>query len=455
MLEFLEQFRSSLSVVTQTFIASILVLFVYFNVRYTPKVVSLGPTILTTIGILATFLGIAIGLYGFDSTNIQASVPSLLAGLKTAFWASVVGVGAAVILKLREFLTGDGQEGDGSTLDDDRGTEIVETLVEVRNALAGVGDGSVVSQIKLARQDTNDRLDRLREAQTEALQKLSEMGSKALVEALRDVIRDFNQKITEQFGQNFKELNSAVGRLLEWQEHYKKTIDALAVHLETVIPLLGSAAEDIKRFVSDSGRFSQTADRLSASISALELGERRLHDVARGVVALLESTSSRIPQIEDRISLLTSQMTSAVQRNQADLNAALTDSAASIQRTLDSSEKCIISITTAASDALRENQKSIGNAVNENLIAMKTGVQTTQQEMTKASSEFDRHVKGLIQGTKDQVAELDRALATELTKSLESLARQFTSISDQFAKDYTPLANELRKIVEIAKKVVG
>jgi Mg2+ and Co2+ transporter CorA len=148
-------------------------------------------------------------------------------------------------------------------------------------------------------------------------------------------------------------------------------------------------------------------------------------------------------------------MTSAVQRNQADLNAALTDSAASIQRTLDSSEKCIISITTAASDALRENQKSIGNAVNENLIAMKTGVQTTQQEMTKASSEFDRHVKGLIQGTKDQVAELDRALATELTKSLESLARQFTSISDQFAKDYTPLANELRKIVEIAKKVVG
>jgi hypothetical protein len=32
------------------------------------------------------------------------------------------------------------------------------------------------------------------------------MGSKALVEALRDVIRDFNQNLTEQIGENFKEL---------------------------------------------------------------------------------------------------------------------------------------------------------------------------------------------------------------------------------------------------------
>ena len=72
----------------------------------------------------------------------------------------------------------------------------------------------MVSQLKLLRSDTNERLDVLKKAQIEALQKLSEMGSKALVEALRDVIRDFNTKITEQFGDNFKQLNEAVAKLL-------------------------------------------------------------------------------------------------------------------------------------------------------------------------------------------------------------------------------------------------
>jgi hypothetical protein len=76
----------------------------------------------------------------------------------------------------------------------------------------------LITQIKLMRSDTNDRLDALKTAQLQALQELSRMGSQALVEALRDVIKDFNAKITEQFGDNFRALNAAVGQLLIWQE---------------------------------------------------------------------------------------------------------------------------------------------------------------------------------------------------------------------------------------------
>ena len=67
------------------------------NIFYNEKAVSFGPTILTTLGIFATFLGIAFGLSEFDANNIQASVPALLGGLKTAFWASVAGVGGALL----------------------------------------------------------------------------------------------------------------------------------------------------------------------------------------------------------------------------------------------------------------------------------------------------------------------------------------------------------------------
>jgi hypothetical protein len=85
---------------TQLMLAAIFVFWLLFNLFYNEKAVSFGPTILTTLGIFATFLGIALGLSEFDANNIQASVPALLGGLKTAFWASVAGVGGALLLKL-------------------------------------------------------------------------------------------------------------------------------------------------------------------------------------------------------------------------------------------------------------------------------------------------------------------------------------------------------------------
>ena len=53
-----------------------------------------------TTGILLTFYGIWIGLLGFDVANIEESIPSLLAGLRTAFGSSLVGLGTSMIINL-------------------------------------------------------------------------------------------------------------------------------------------------------------------------------------------------------------------------------------------------------------------------------------------------------------------------------------------------------------------
>lgn len=50
------------------------------------------PHLFPTLGILFTFLGIAIGLWNFDSNNIEKSIPELMNGLKTAFLVSIFGV---------------------------------------------------------------------------------------------------------------------------------------------------------------------------------------------------------------------------------------------------------------------------------------------------------------------------------------------------------------------------
>jgi len=55
---------------------------------------------IVSLGVLGTFVGIAIGLYSFDVTDIKSSMPILLSGLKTAFITSGAGITASIIISL-------------------------------------------------------------------------------------------------------------------------------------------------------------------------------------------------------------------------------------------------------------------------------------------------------------------------------------------------------------------
>lgn len=54
------------------------------------------PSILSTLGVFGTFLGITIGLLNFDPSDLQHSIPLLLGGLKTAFLTSLAGMGCSL-----------------------------------------------------------------------------------------------------------------------------------------------------------------------------------------------------------------------------------------------------------------------------------------------------------------------------------------------------------------------
>jgi hypothetical protein len=221
-----------LPIQTQASVAFIVGLTLLFHARFNPKTFAYSPTILTTTGIFFTFLGVAFGLSEFETNDVQSSVPTLLGGLKTAFWASVAGVGGALTIKFRYFFFGlRADQSIKGPEEEVTAHDLARLLSGIQHALVGQDDATLISQIKLSRQDMNDRLDSLRKAQLEALQRLSEMGSKTLVEALRDVIADFNSKLTEQVGENFKHLNEAVGKLVSWQDRYKTFVDDIISRL--------------------------------------------------------------------------------------------------------------------------------------------------------------------------------------------------------------------------------
>ena len=62
--------------------------------------------IIFSLGIIGTFVGIAYGLYNFQTENIADSIPKLLEGLKTAFFTSIFGMGFATFLGIVETIRG-------------------------------------------------------------------------------------------------------------------------------------------------------------------------------------------------------------------------------------------------------------------------------------------------------------------------------------------------------------
>ena len=224
----------SLPWITTLFIAGILALWAYFFFfKFTPTTIANAPAVLTSLGIFATFVGVASGLSAFDTGNIQGSIPALLDGLKTAFWSSIAGIGGAVLIKIKHLVRARRAREDEAahaTIDD-----LAELLRELNRSVSGQG--------------TNDRLDAVKVSLDQFLANMAESNSRALVNALGDVIRDFNGKLSEQFGENFKRLNEAAEKILVWQDHYQalakkaETFSGVAEQLGNVLPAVARQTE--------------------------------------------------------------------------------------------------------------------------------------------------------------------------------------------------------------------
>jgi hypothetical protein len=282
-----------------------------------------GPTILTMIGIFGTFWGVTEGLIRFDPNNVKDGLPLLLGGLKTAFFASLFGVGFAIVLKVMTPVFG-GKRGKNANIQGGATAgDIVRAIVDLKSTIGGEGESTLISQLKLLRQDTNDRLDSLQNAQKEALAQLSQMGSATLVEALQQVIVDFNKKITEQFGDNFKQLNQAVGNLLEWQAQHKEQVDSMSKNMASLISQSNTIVENQSQLTAKAETFVGVSQSLSELLGGLETQKSQLLQTIASLGMVLEKSSGALPQLEKRIVEITEQMASASKQSQENLTTSL------------------------------------------------------------------------------------------------------------------------------------
>lgn len=406
---------ADLSLLTLIILGVIAALTIWFiGPGYNSHSATHSPTILTSIGIFGTFLGVALGLLEFETDNIQQSVPGLIDGLKTAFWTSIAGLLGALSVKFRHLITILRQREVEEQYRSATITDLANLLGDIRDSLTNEGGNGLRRALVDLHKDQNRQMAKFSETLESYESRMVKANTSALIVALKAVMRNFNTQINEQYGDNFKELNNAVGQMLEWQKNYKKELAELLVSQKSNGQLLDKASHAYEKMVVHTETFSQVSNSLGSMLSALETQSKHLDGYLTQLAKVADQAAVGLPALEERISSITTELASSMTANQNQLSKVLTDSSAALQDTV-----------TAINESMANT-----------LIVSQQGLHDKVEQM--------------VARTEQQVMRLDDAMEDELVKALKTFGYQLTSLSEKFVSDYAPLTEKLQTLLTLA-----
>ena len=400
--------RINLIIVIAIFILAMLDLFLKKDLK--SQIVSLG--------VLGTFLGIFMGLQNFNPDDMKNSIDTILVGLKTAFFTSIVGMGTALILAIIQKLSKKESKQVGTE-------EILAEISQKLNALPTLDNSNNTNEIigelerlRAIQTDTRDEakrvpfmLNELKETATRenreliyildtnfkqmnhslelAIEQLSKGATEEIINALKQVIQEFNQELQTQFGENFVQLNESVINLLQWQENYKNHIEELEGRLHLSVSSIEQSKESLSVISSKNDEVFRVYQELEGIITTYSGQVERLNQDLETYALLSGNAKKMFSTIEDTVLMTKKEFTS--------LSA------------------------TIKEESLKQ-------------------IEFSKNTLGKIALDFEKNKKEL-----DLISNYFRNMGEQIPKaleiSLEQLNRGLTSITTQFQKDYQEILN--------------
>ena len=225
--------------------------------------------VIFTLGILGTFFGITYGLFHFETQDIEKSIPTLLAGLKTSFITSIWGMGSVIIIELRnknkrKELRPQSQSEYLSEI-----YKLLEETTSTSEKLYGFlrpGLEQLIKSIEVGNNESKKGFKSMESTLQGISKNIAEGASNALVGALEITMQDFNKNLKESFGQNFQQLNDACLEMIKWQKEYKVQINQGIENLNSINNTLVNASEAHEQIVKNSRESVQVSKKVEELI---------------------------------------------------------------------------------------------------------------------------------------------------------------------------------------------
>ncbi|WP_346838863.1 MotA/TolQ/ExbB proton channel family protein [Microbulbifer sp. SAOS-129_SWC] len=410
--------------VTDGFLYSMLVVFTLaLLLRFVGRgqeFVEHGPGFLTSLGILGTFLGIIIGLYDFSLEDIDRSIGELMAGLKTAFITSVIGLALSLLLRIF--------------------TRMLRLPSDPSPETATIDD-------------LNNHLIRL----SSSLEQFGQRSSAELVGRLEAVVADFNAQLQTQFGDN---LQRFCAQLADLGPALEVVAQSYHEHAGRVESWSRGCDESQQRLLDQQAVLAQMYERIaelpklySGLDQLLERQSRQTEQLAGILGAQHESVqqlAALVPQLPHNIERLSEGVAAAqrgVDEHLAAINGLLQKQAQSLAERFGHLSASLESLQglnpevmqSLVSESARTHRDSMGE-----LAQMLAG---THREMLQALTEvLRRELKDTDISLRRQYEQLDRAMATQVEQVMAAMGESLATISGNFTRDYQKLLTQMRRL---------
>lgn len=417
-----------------------------------------APTLMTSLGILGTFIGVVIGLLHFDTQNIDQSIPKLLDGLKTAFITSIVGMLAAMIFnamdawKFAPRRQANGVKHEVTPSDIHAALEQQTALLQqLSQGLSGSEEGSLVGQVRFLRADVGDFSRDAKAFNVEFSRKLwqemanfAEMMSRSatslIIEALQQVIQDFNNNLMEQFGENFKALDASVKKLVDWQIEYKSQVEQMSEQYQQSVDSLVSTRQAVAGIWEECKEIPVAMAELR---DVLLVNQHQIQELQRHLDAFIQmrdaavnavpTIQAKVEEIGDQLLRGAGQMKVAMEAGVDQLSHAVTGVSGQLE---------------ASSLSVQEKLEDVGqkllNGSNEMRVALEVGAEDFRNSVSTTQSAF-AELSHTVKNTSEQLSETLKDTAMEVSNTSRDMLGHMQGSVQGMQKDISQTAKNMEE----------
>ncbi|MGL6131235.1 MAG: hypothetical protein ACRCZ9_06450, partial [Fusobacteriaceae bacterium] len=213
---------------------------------------------------------------------------------------------------------------------------------------------------------------------------MAENNMKAFTEAIQDCIKDLNNQLQEQFGENFKHLNFAVEKLLDWQIHYKETIEKTNENQLELYSGMKLAKDLVVEINERSQSIVEIANKLGDKIVTFDTQQQTLNNSIEVLNQISKDAKDLIPNIDVYINEFKEKVILTTNETQK--------------------------LTTELKDQMLESTKSIETYIKDNDEKLSTHVGSKVEEISKYVETTSIEAQKLTTELKDQMLESTKSI---------------------------------------------
>lgn len=409
------------------------------------------PTLLTSIGILGTFFGIVLALLAFDDSDIKSHINDIISGMKTAFITSVTGLLLSIILKIWASIHQDKSENlDLDQVDASNILKFIEHhLTEQTNTqkkTAVIHEEllqALTTHHEYVKQNNQQFAANLWDKLEKTAQILTKSATEEVILALNQLIKDFNHQLTEQFGENFKQLNHAVFELIQWQENYKQQLEQMQVQYQNHTNAVAATQQAIDNIHDNLSHIAHHAQSIPDSMErlavAIELSHTQidtLYDHLAAFADMKDKAVAALPSLSEQIDTMLQGMDDASQK--------LTEQFHQIHQSIKVQPSIMQSTTQELKNTLERLVGQLEIDI-KNITEKHAG--SIKEQMNQLSNIAAQTLEDISDSIEGQINNFNTAEAKKIESDLQQMGSALISMTSQFTKDYKELVNHMNNII--------